>query len=125
MLDKARSGHYALERAEGIPKPFLTRYCLKGTGAQDGTFLIERSLRSRVQFMQINLNAALPKLGEFDTVFLRNVMIYFDMKTKREVVARLLPQLRSGGYFIVSHSESLNGITEGLHMIAPSIYQKP
>jgi len=125
VLEKARAGHYPLERAHNIPKHLLSKYCLKGTGSQEGTFLIERSLRSRVQFMQVNLNNALPRLGEFDAIFLRNVMIYFDMDTKREVVARILPLLKPGGYFIVSHSESLNGITESLKLISPSIYRKP
>lgn len=125
VLEKARSGHYAMARAEDIPKPALARHCLKGVGSQEGTFLIEPGLRSRVQFMQINLNAALPRLGEFDMIFLRNVMIYFDIETKRQVVARMLPLLKPGGYFIVSHSESLNGITEGLKVVTPSIYRKP
>lgn len=125
VLEKARAGHYPMERAEDIPKPLLSRHCLKGVGAQEGTFLMENSLRSRVQFMQVNLNTALPKLGEFDVIFLRNVMIYFDMDTKRQVVARMLPLLKSGGHFIVSHSESLNGITDRLKIISPSIYRKP
>jgi len=124
VLEKARSGHYKIERSGGIPKPLLAKYCLKGTGSQQGTFLIEQSLLSRVQFMQVNLNAALPKLGEFDVIFLRNVMIYFNMETKREVVARMLPLLKQGGYFIISHSESLNGITDRLKVLTPSIYRK-
>lgn len=125
VLEKARHGHYPMERASHIPKHQLSRHCLKGTGAQEGTFLIDRNLRDRVQFMQINLNTGLPKIGEFDVIFLRNVMIYFDMDTKRQVVARLLPLLKPGGYFFVSHSESLNGITDSLKLITPSTYRKP
>jgi len=125
VLEKARRGHYPMERASHIPRHQLSKHCLKGTGSQDGTFLIDRSLLDRVQFMQINLNTSLPKIGEFDVIFLRNVMIYFDMDTKREVVARMLPLLRPGGYFFVSHSESLNGITDKLKLITPSTYRKP
>ena len=58
-------------------------------------------------------------------VFLRNVMIYFNLETKREVVARVLNALKPGGYFCVGHSESLNDITQALETIAPSIYRKP
>ena len=83
------------------------------------------ALRTRMQFRQINLNAALPDLGLFDVIFLRNVMIYFDADTKRQVVQRLLAHLRPGGYFLVSHSESLNGITDALRVVKPSIYRKP
>jgi len=125
VLAKARSGHYPLARARTIAQPLLVKHCLKGTGRQEGTFLIERSLRERVHFMQINLNEELPKIGEFEVIFLRNVMIYFDQDTKRKVVARMLPLLKPGGYFIVSHSESLNGISDALQLITPSIYRKP
>lgn len=126
VLAIARNGHYSMERARNIPLPVLKRYCLKGTGRQEGTMLVERELRQRVRFSQINLNANLPgDLGEFDVIFLRNVMIYFDQETKRKVVDRLIPRLKPGGYFIVSHSESLNGISDALKLISPSIYQKP
>lgn len=126
VLAIARNGHYSMERARHIPRNLLARYCLKGIGRQEGTLLIERQLQQKVQFSQINLNTTLPGgLGEFDVIFLRNVMIYFDQETKRKVVARILPRLKSGGYFIVSHSESLNGISDAFKLITPSIYQKP
>jgi len=125
VLEQARSGHYPIERSKDISREHLTKYCLKGTGAQEGTFLIDKALRSRVQFMQVNLNTALPALGEFDVIFLRNVMIYFDQKTKQQVLQRMVPLLKSGGYFLVSHSETLNGITDALKAISPSVYRKP
>lgn len=125
VLDKARAGHYPMERTSGISRTHLSRYCLKGVGAQEHTLLVDRKLRGRVNFMQINLNQPLPALGEFDLIFLRNVMIYFDQETKRQVVQRILPLLRPGGHFIVSHSESLNGIADSLEVLAPSIYRKP
>lgn len=125
VLEQARAGMYPIERAKDISREHLQKYCLKGVGAQDGNFIIDKSLRDRAKFMQINLNTKLPALGEFDVIFLRNVMIYFDMNTKREVLARMLPLLRPGGYFLVSHSETLNGITTALKMISPSVYRKP
>jgi chemotaxis protein methyltransferase CheR len=125
VLEKAREGRYKMERIEGIPKPYLSRFCLKGVGSEEGNFLIERGLRSRVSFKQVNLVEPFPDLGEFDVIFLRNVMIYFDMETKRRVVERILPFLRPGGYFIISHSESLNGVCESLKIVAPSVYCKP
>lgn len=125
ILDRARSGLYAMERAEDIPKHYLTRFCLKGTGGHEGKFLVARELRSRIQYQQVNLNESLPKMGEFDVIFLRNVMIYFDMETKRQVVARMLPLLSPGGYLIIGHSESLNGVTDDLKVVMPSIYRKP
>ena len=124
VLERARSGHYPLERCAQIPRAYLQRFCLKGTGLQQGTLLVDKSLRSRVQFTQVNLNAALPQLGLFDLIFLRNVMIYFDAATKRQVVARLLAQLRPGGHLCIGHAESLNEVSDALRMVAPAIYRK-
>ncbi|HSI22856.1 MAG TPA: protein-glutamate O-methyltransferase CheR [Methylophilaceae bacterium] len=124
VLEKARRGIYPMQRAEEIPRSYLTRFCMKGTGSQTGTMMISRELRTRVRFMQINLNAALPDLGEFDVIFLRNVMIYFDNNTKREVVHRMLPLLKPDGHLLIGHSESLNGVTDAYRLVVPSVYRK-
>lgn len=125
VLERARSGLYALEQAEKVPPAYLKSFCLKGTGKQEGSFLIDKRLRSRINFLQINLNTVLPRLGEFDVVFLRNVMIYFNTETKRQVVNRLVEAIKSGGYLLIGHSESLNGVVDNLKVVSPSIYQKP
>jgi chemotaxis protein methyltransferase CheR len=125
VLQKARVGHYPVSRAKQVPAAYLRRFCLKGTGEHDGTLLIDKSLRSRVQLMQINLNMRLPQLGTFDVIFLRNVMIYFNAETKRQVVARILSLLKPGGYFLIGHSESLNDISTAVDQVAPSVYRKP
>ena len=64
-------------------------------------------------------------LGEFEVIFLRNVMIYFDTETKRKVVGNLLPRLKPGGHLIIGHSETLNGIQQGLEPVRATIYRKP
>ena len=125
MLERARSGHYPMERASQMPDAYLKRFCLKGQGSESGTMLVERALRNRLQLQHLNLNEPLPKVGSFDVIFLRNVMIYFNLETKRQVVARLLAQLRPGGYFLIGHSETLNDINDSLKPVAPSIYRKP
>jgi chemotaxis protein methyltransferase CheR len=125
VLQRARTGHYPQERTRNIPPAYLKRFCLRGMGEQEGTVLIERPLRSRVSFSQVNLNTSLPRLGSFDVIFLRNVMIYFNGDTKREVVARVLSLLKPGGYFCIGHSESLNDISTAVQTVAPSIYRKP
>lgn len=124
VLEKARAGLYSMDRMPEIPRNYLSNYCLKGTGSQEGTLLIERRLRERVQFMQHNLIEQPPKLGQFDVILLRNVLIYFNQETKAKVVSLLLPLLRSGGYFLVGHSETLNGISSEVRLIQPAIYQK-
>lgn len=125
VLAKAQTGHYPMDRIDGIPPDYLRKYCLKGVRSEAGTLLVTRALRERVSFRQVNLTASLPDIGPFDVIFLRNVMIYFDMETKRHVVHNLLTKLKPGGHFIVGHSESLNGITDKLQTVRPTIYRKP
>jgi chemotaxis protein methyltransferase CheR len=124
VLEKARRGQYPMERAEKIPKAYLNAYCLKGTGAQEGTFIIDPTLRKHVKFQQANLMGPLPKVGLFDVIFLRNVLIYFDLATKRRVIDNLLPFMKPDGYFFSGHSESLTGMVTGLVQIKPAIYRK-
>lgn len=124
VLDRARAGHYPMERARHVPKAYLQRFCLKGTGKQQDTLLVDRSLRSKVSFAQINLNAALPSIGTFEFVFLRNVLIYFNEATKREVIARMVSVLKPGGWLFIGHSENLNGISDAVESVAPAIYRK-
>ncbi len=125
VLERAAAGHYSLARTDGIPRAYLARYCLKGVGRQSGTLLVERSLRERVSFRQVNLMEPLPPLGEFDVVFLRNVLIYFDVPTKRAVIERVESRIRRGGFLFVGHSESLSGVYGGLPADGPAVYRKP
>ncbi|MGY2199399.1 CheR family methyltransferase [Pseudomonas gingeri] len=124
VLDKARTGRYPLDAIKGIPDALLNKYCLKGVGSNTGVFMVDPALASRIEFTSINLNNPLPAVGQFDVIFLRNVMIYFDNQTKSQVVQRLLKHLKPGGYFVISHSESLNGITDDVQLVKPSIYRK-
>lgn len=126
VLAQARSGHYPMEKARGLPPEYLRKYCLKGVRQHEGTFLIAPELRRHTRFIPVNLNQPLPgDIGKFHVIFLRNVMIYFDADTKRQVVDRLTNQLHPGGWFIVGHSESLNGLSERLVPVRPTIYRLP
>jgi chemotaxis protein methyltransferase CheR len=124
VLARARTGHYPLQRTSHIPQSYLKRYCLKGIGAESGTLLITRELRSRVHFSHVNLNEELPRIGAFDVIFLRNVMIYFNADTKREVISRLVAHLVPEGHLFIGRSETLNGVTDALLAVAPSIYRR-
>jgi len=125
VLSQARRGQYRIGEAEKIPPQYLKKYCLKGKGDQQDTLLIDKKIRNHVRFEQLNLNRdGMKKLGDYDVIFLRNVLIYFDIPTKQRVIANLLPSLKNDGYFIVGHSESLNGICTALVQEKPTIYRK-
>ena len=126
VLRKASSGHYSIARTEGIPAAYLRKYCLKGVRTHEGTLLIVPDLRQRIRFYQINLTYPVDAdIGDFDVIFLRNVMIYFDPETKTRVVHNLLPRLKPGGHLFIGHSETLNGITNRVTSVEPTIYRKP
>lgn len=125
VLEVARRGHYWVDRTRGLPVEYRHKYCLKGVRSQEGSFLVASELRRHTRFVQVNLNGPLPDIGRFHVIFLRNVMIYFDNDTKREVVARIVQKLHPGGYLIVGHSESLNGLSDAVTLVRPTIYRVP
>jgi chemotaxis protein methyltransferase CheR len=124
VLENARAGLFPMGRGEGIPAHYLKRYCLKGTGHYQGAFLIERSLRERVEFRLGNLTKSQPELGQFDLILLRNVLIYFDEPTKFKVLTHVLERLAPGGWLMLGHSETLHGSGLSVETLAPSIYRK-
>jgi len=124
VLKTAKQGHFQLQRIEGIPRDYLTKYCLKGKDEQRGTMLVVKKLRERLEFAPINLTKPIPDIGKFEVIFLRNVLIYFDVKTKAQIIKQLVRKLQPEGYLFVGHSESLKEITNELASVAPSVYQK-
>ena len=126
VLAAAAAGHSSLARTDGIPPGYMRKYCLKGVRSHAGTFLIAPELRKKARFFQINLmHPVEADIGDFDVIFLRNVMIYFDPETKTRVVHNLLPRLKKGGHLIIGHSETLTGITDRVIGVRPTIYRKP
>jgi chemotaxis protein methyltransferase CheR len=123
VLDRARAGLYPLERNGGIPLDYLQRFCLKGQGPQEGKLLIGKRLRQNVQFRQVNLNEAIPDLGRFDVIFLRNILIYFQDDQKRKVVEAVITRLNPHGLLIVGHSENLMGISARVRQVRPTVYR--
>lgn len=124
VIADAQKGVYANQRIKGIPEASLKRYCVKGVRSQAGRFAIGAGLRRNVRFARINLNEKLPNVGEFDFIFLRNVMIYFDDQVKRQVVEKLLSRLRPGGHLLIGHSETLNGLCSEVDSVQPTVYRK-
>ncbi|MHC8287254.1 CheR family methyltransferase [Pseudomonas sp. XS1P51] len=124
VLINAQRGLYPMSRGERIPPHYLKRYCLRGHGRYAGYFLVESSLRARVEFLPGNLTQQENNLGLFDVILLRNVLIYFDPPTKLLVLRNVLERLKPGGWLMVGHSESLHDTRLPLELITPSVYRK-
>lgn len=110
ILAKAKAGRYAqIEANRGLPAELLTKYFTRaGMGWE-----IKPEIRSMVEFRQMNLTRALPPLPTMDIVFLRNVLIYFDVATKSQVVHSLASKLAGDGYLFLGASETLVNVHEG------------
>ena len=121
-LATAAAGRYPLADTRNIPPTLLERFCLRGVRSREGSFIVRRALRRRCRFVRLSLVETLPDLGCFDLIFLRNVLIYFDPETKREVIRRVAERLEPGGWLFVGHAESIQSHTDGLRMVVPSVY---
>lgn len=124
MLETAEQGLYRMQRLEFMPPDYLKKYCRKGVGPYEGMFMVDADLRKRVNFIQHNLLESAANLGQFDIIFVRNVLIYFDSDVKSQVLRNLYAQLRPGGWLVTSHSESLNGLDTPLQLVRPSLYRR-
>lgn len=125
VLLSAKEAVYPDDRLRAVSPERLKRYCLKGEGSSEGQSMIVDKLRSRVQFGQLNLCKPIEGLGPFDVVFLRNVLIYFDVPTKREVVDRVLETLKPGGLFFLGTAEGRVQCNTPLVTVQPGAFRKP
>ena len=123
VLEKARSAMYAIEKASEIPPEFLRAHMLKGRGEQKDVMKVSPELHRFVRFARVNLHAdSYPIIGSFDLIFCRNVLIYFDQKSKEKVIAGILQHLSPLGLLIVGHSEHLGSTSTGLKTVVPTVY---
>lgn len=123
VVASAQRGLYPIEAARRIPRAFLLKYGRKGKCEYEGLMTFTGELRQRVRFEHANLMGDLRRLGKFDVIMLRNVMIYFDGETRRQLIDRLQTMLCPGGYLMIGHSETIAGSTSRLRLVQPSIYQ--
>ena len=121
-LEVARQGIYPNQKARKVPLALLRRYFLKG----EGRVKVKPELHKMVEFRKINLNDPFHRrLRNFDVVFCRNVIIYFDRQMQKELMEKFYRVLRPGGYFFLGHSETLHGIATEFEFVRASIYRKP
>lgn len=125
VLQQAKEAVYDIRFSTNIPENYLRKYCLKGVGSMQNKFAINDYLKQKLSFAQINLTKPISaQVGEFDIIFLRNVLIYFDVQTKKDVVKYVLQHLKKGGYFFIGHSETLFNISDEVVQVMPTVYQK-
>ncbi len=124
VLQKGRQGIFPMERARSMPALMLKKYFKKGHGKWGGFIKIRNEIKSMVAFNRYNLVTDATPAQEYDVIFCRNVLIYFDNATKAAVINKLHGALKPDGYLIIGGAESLNNIDHGYAYVRPSIYQK-
>lgn len=124
VLLKASSGIFNRDEIKGIDKKLLKRYFLQGTGDKSNFVKIKNLYVKEIRFFRQNLNESKYPIPLMDIIFLRNIIIYFDKKSKIELIEKLYNHLKPGGFLILGHSESLSGISNDFKHVDKSIYQK-
>ena len=125
VLDQAEAAIYPQAMVDPVPEADRQRYVMTSRDASRGLVRVVPELRRLVQFHGLNLmDPVYPIDRSLDVIFCRNVLIYFDKPVQKMVIKRLTSHLRTGGYLILGHSESMAGAEElGLDPVQPSIFQ--
>jgi chemotaxis protein methyltransferase CheR len=109
MVERSRAGVYSqLEVNRGLPATALVRHFQRDGAA----WRVNQRLAAMTTFRQLNLVRPWPPMGQFDVVLLRNVLIYFDLPTKRQVLASVRRVLAPGGYLYLGASETTMGVDD-------------
>lgn len=125
MLRSAKEAIYPMSQVDQISMELKHRYFLKGKNINDQKVRVVKEIRERVRVAYMNLmDGSYPFDMHFDVVFLRNTLIYFDQATQLEVLIKITNCIKTGGYLLIGHSESLINLQLPLISVAPSVYMK-
>jgi len=125
VLASAEKGVYRLESLKNVGEERLQRFFLRGTGANEGMVRVKPELRQAVQFVNVNLiKDGWPFQEPFDVVFCRNVMIYFDGTTQRQVLQRIHRTMKPGGLLFAGHSENFSDSRDLFVLRGKTVYER-
>ncbi|MCB1508852.1 MAG: protein-glutamate O-methyltransferase CheR [Hyphomicrobiaceae bacterium] len=123
VLERAKAGTYSqFEVQRGLPVQLLLKYFTQ----KGETWEIAPLIRSMVQYRTMNLLESFASVGQFDIVFIRNVLIYFDQPTKIDILERVARQMAPDGYMVLGAAETVVGLTDAFKPVpgARGLYQR-
>ena len=121
-LLKASEGIYTKEQTDPLPENWKRRFLRQKYGGE--LFEISKEIRDQVIFRKFNLMDPFPFKRKMHVIFLRNVMIYFDRETRKELIRKIYEVMEPGGYLFIGKTETLDKTDLSLEMIDSSIYRK-
>jgi chemotaxis protein methyltransferase CheR len=114
VLNRARAGRFTqLEVNRGLPAPMLVRFFDK-VGLE---WQVKADVRQMIDFRKLNLMEPWPSMPEMDVVFMRNVLIYFDVPMKKRILDRLARTIRPGGYLFLGNVESTHNLSSSFQAV--------
>jgi len=126
VLRHAIAGQYEERQLEKLPSAYRKNYFQHHSDNQELPWSVTNSVKELVTFKKLNLaKFPYPLKGPIDVIFCRNVMIYFDIPLRSQIISEFSRLLRPGGYLFLSHSENLLGIENKLEPAGRSAFRKP
>jgi chemotaxis protein methyltransferase CheR len=124
VLAVGANGVYGIERLDKMSPERAKRFFLRGKGEQAGMVRVRPELRQLVTFKHLNLlSDNWPLSGQFDVIFCRNVMIYFDKGTQRKILSRFVPLMKPHALLFAGHSENFLYVSESLKLRGKTVYE--
>lgn len=125
VLDKAVNAVYTEDVVAAIPLEMKKRFFLKSRDPERHVVRVKPSLRSKCSFQRLNLmDDTWDVPSQFEIIFCRNVLIYFDKPTQERIIRHLLKHLIPGGYLFLGHSETVFSMNLPLKTVGPTAYRK-
>ena len=124
VLAKARAGVYDADAAAKLDPALLRPYFLRGQGANAGMVRVQADVAALIEYRPLNLLAdRWPMQAQFDAIFCRNVMIYFDKDTQLRVLRQLARHLKPDGLLFAGHSENFGFAADVLRLRGQTVYE--
>lgn len=125
VLNTGIAGIYKEESLENINPQIKGRYFLRKKNDVNRQLVVSDSIKNMVHFKRLNLlDDVFPMRGKFDFIFCRNVIIYFDKKTRDLLIQKFHDYLDDDGYFFAGHSENLSNISNRYKLVGNTVYRK-
>ncbi|MEA3450433.1 MAG: CheR family methyltransferase, partial [Bacteroidota bacterium] len=125
VINKAKKAIFTTDKTKDIPDNLLKKYFNKKTEDKKITYKAKEILTKNIKYAQINFMSSNYGISNvFDIIFFRNVLIYFNIETQKEILHKILKHLKPGGHLFIGHSEAIYEHSMPIKNVNPSVYLK-